>query len=91
MENNTFNISEIYVGKVVSVHLDTHELEVYLPKLMPTLNYGFSETIYNVDLQSEVIKTNTLLCMPTDFKERVPKEGSLTKVYFIDGDIKKMY
>lgn len=91
MENNTFNISEIYVGKVVSVYLDTHELEVYIPKLMPTLNYGFSNTTYSVDLQSEVVKTNTLLCKPTDFKERVPDKGSLVHVRFLDDDIKKIY
>ena len=91
MENNTFDISDLYIGKVVSVNLDTHEIEVYLPKLMPTLNYGFSETVYNVDLQSEVVKTNTLLCKPTDFRVRVPKEGSLVRVYFVDGDIKKIY
>jgi len=91
MENNTFNISEIYIGKVVSVDVEKHELEVYIPKLMPTLSYGFSETTYSVDLQSEVVKTNTLICKARDFKDRVPKEGSLTQVTFLDGDIKKIY
>jgi hypothetical protein len=91
MENNTFNISELYVGKVVSVYIETHELEVYVPKLMPTLNYGFSNTVYSIDLQSEVLKTNTLICKPNDFKERLPDIGSLVHVRFLDNDIKKIY
>jgi len=91
MENNTFNISELYVGKVVSVDLNTHELEVYIPKLMPTLNYGFSDTIYSIDLQSKVLKTNTLICKPNDFKERLPDVDSLVHIRFLDNDIKKIY
>jgi hypothetical protein len=91
MINNTFNVSEAYIGRVVSVNINTHELEVYVPKLMPTLNYGFSETVYNVDLQSEVVKTNTLLCKPRNFKDRVPEENSLVQVFFVDGDIKKIF
>ncbi len=91
MENNIFNVSEAYIGRVVSVNLNTHELEVYVPKLMPTLNYGFSETVYNIDLQSEVVKTNTLLCKPRNFKDRIPEENSLVQVFFLDGDIKKIY
>jgi hypothetical protein len=91
MENNTFKIRDLYVGKVVSIDLNTHEIEVYIPKLMPTLSYGFSNTTYSVDLQSEVLKTNTLLCKPSDFKERVPNVDSMVAIFFLDEDIKKIY
>lgn len=91
MENNIFNIQDNYIGKVVSIDADTHEIEVYIPKLMPTLSYGFSDTIYSVDLQSEVLKKNTILCKPVDFKKRVPDVGSLVSISFLDGDIKKSY
>ena len=91
MENNTFKIRDLYIGKVVSIDASTHEIEVYIPKLMPTLSYGFSNTTYNVDLQSEVLKTNTLLCKPFDFKERVPDVNSIVAVFFLDEDIKKVF
>ena len=91
MENNTFKIRDLYIGKVVSIDVSTHEIEVYIPKLMPTLSYGFSNTTYNVDLQSEVLKTNTLLCKPSDFKETVPDVNSIVAVFFLDEDIKKVF
>src|SRR5690554_2282670 len=91
MQNNVFDTWDMYVGKVVSVDFDTHELEVFVPKLTPTLNYGFSPTTYSVGLQSEVLKTNTIKCKPTNYNARLPKKGSLVFVYFVDRDIKKTY
>jgi len=91
MENNTFKIQDRYIGKVVSIDLDTHEIEVYIPKLMPTLSYGFNDTTYSVDLQSEVLKKNTLLCKPLDFKKNIPNVDSLVSIFFLDSDIKKVY
>lgn len=91
MENNIFNINGFYVGEVKEANPLTHELEVYVPQLTPTLNYGFSPTTYTTGLQTSVTKTNTILCKPYDFKALVPTVGSLVRVMFIGGDIKRVY
>lgn len=91
MENNLFNISGDYIGKVISVNRNNREIEVFVPKLIPTLNYGFSDMTYSIGLQTEVLKKNTILCKPFDFKMKLPKKDSLVRVYFLGGDIKKIY
>lgn len=91
MTSNVFTINDMYIGRVIKSYPETHELEVFIPKLMPTLSRGFTESEYNVGLQSIVLKTNTILCSPIDYKKELPEEGSLVSVYFIDEDIKKIY
>lgn len=91
MENNIFNINTWYMGEVRKVNTTTHELEVYVPRITPTLNYGFSDTTYTTGVQSTVLKTNTIICKPYNFKTLIPDVGSIVEVKFIGEDIKSVY
>lgn len=91
MENNIFNINAWYMGEVRKVNTTTHELEVYVPRITPTLNYGFSDTTYTTGVQSTVLKTNTIICKPYNFKTLIPDVGSLVEVKFLGEDIKSVY
>lgn len=91
MENNIFNINAWYIGEVRKVNTTTHELEVYVPRITPTLNYGFSDTTYTTGVQSTVLKTNTIICKPYNFKTLIPDVGSLVEVKFLGEDIKSVY
>lgn len=91
MENNIFNINTWYMGEVRKVNTTTHELEVYVPRITPTLNYGFSNTTYTTGVQSTVLKTNTIICKPYNFKTLIPDVGSIVEVKFLGEDIKSVY
>lgn len=91
MENNIFNINTWYMGEVRKVNTTTHELEVYVPRITPTLNYGFSDTTYTTGVQSTVLKTNTIICKPYNFKSLIPDVGSIVEVKFLGEDIKSVY
>ena len=79
------------MGEVRKVNTTTHELEVYVPRITPTLNYGFSDTIYTTGVQSTVLKTNTIICKPYNFKTLIPDVGSIVEVKFLGEDIKSVY
>lgn len=86
MENNKFNPNDIYIGKVIEANISTRELEVFIPKLMPTLAYGFSDTLRN-----NITKTNKIKCNAWDRNQPLPEKDSLVAVLFLDNDIKKIY
>lgn len=91
MQNNTFEINGWYIGEVRSSNSANHQLEVFVPRLTPLLNHGFSPTTYNTGLETSVIKSNTLIAKPYDYKDELPSVGSLVRIMFIGDDIKRVY
>lgn len=89
MENNLFDLNGIFVGHVIKINnLETKELEIYIPKLTPTLPKYYQEI--NIPIESyNVIKKNTISVKPFGPDYKVPKPNSLIAVIFFEGDLNK--
>lgn len=90
-------IDMFYIGTVYGYNVETRELEVYIPKLMP----GIAESSKDIDLKTNLgsdISTNiiyenlvktssTITVSAMDTDEPLPKIGSKVKIWFIESNI----
>lgn len=94
--------TELYIGTVYSINVNTREIEVYIPKLMPAIaeggksveymtNLGSSNSMNTINYSEHVTIKNTMKVSAYDLEEPMPKVGSKVAVYFLEGNIRFPY
>lgn len=103
LTNNTFDMSETYIGKVMKTDRDNRCCYVFIPKLMMTLssseivdnkipmNLSKIENKEELNIGDFVNKGNLFKVKQLNINSKLPDVGSLVIIFFIDGDIKKGY
>ena len=94
--------TELYIGTAYGINVDTREIEVYIPKLMPAIaeggksieymtNLGSSNNMNTINYSERVTVKNTIKASAYDLDEPMPKVGSKVAVYFLEGNIRFPY
>lgn len=94
--------TELYIGTVYNINVDTREIEVYIPKLMPAIaeggksveymtNLGSSNNMTTINHSEHVTVKNTMKVSAYDLDEPMPKVGSKVAIYFLEGNIRFPY
>ena len=90
--------SGYYIGTVMDTDLETREIQVYIPKLMPiidseaaitykTKSYDFNLSINGTSgVDSNVTMRNSIIARAEDKEETMPTKGSKVIIYFIDNN-----
>lgn len=89
--------SDTYIGIVCGYDINTRELDVFIPKLMPAIpenrenvsvktNLGMVSSLYNIKYNPQIILTSTIKVRAEDMSAELPKVGSRVEVYFLEGN-----
>ena len=90
--------SGYYIGTVMDTDLETREIQVYIPKLMPIIDYAdnvsYKTRSYNFNLaitgtsavDATVTMRKSIIARAEDKEETLPSKGSKVIVYFIDNN-----
>lgn len=99
LENNNYDLSFVFIGTVLGYDVKERTLDVYLPKLMPSLpsgkirNVQFQTSSLNITGYNEYKPTitarNTIKAYPHSAKSKIPAINSKVVVYFIDANPKR--
>lgn len=100
MENNNFTYDEL-IGTALSYNIDTRELEIFVPKLTPTLYSNKIQTYQTltqesslkiknkIDINTRVNHSNVILCKARYALTKIPTIGSKVSVTFFENDLNK--